>query len=686
MCSSLQSITIPSSVTVIGIRAFEYCSSLQSVTIPSSVTTIGEYAFFWCSSLHSVIIPSSVTEIGACAFSNGDTNIFTSDTKKIIWLGNTPPEGYLEATQYYNSSKRKYYYTPSINYVSSDGYSFSSYKSQTKYVYEHLSSMFEIDGAIYVPVTPSERTCDVIDSRYDGELHDISILDKVTYRNIEMTVNKVMPFAFIKNRTVANVKLAYGGNVEEYTFNQCPNLISVDAANQGYIGEAAFSGCKALQSVTASNQGYIGEYAFSGCTALQSLKASNNGYIGDCAFKGCTGNNWSAKLTNRGYIGAEAFSGCSDLTTAEIDAVGVIGWSAFDGCSGLKSVAIGSEVTSLGFDAFSDCSSLTSVVIPDNVTSVGSSAFADCNSLKSISVGRGLKTIPKNFLSGCKSLSSIIIPGNIASISDYVFKGCTSLGDVTFEKTVDDDERLSELTLGSNGSSSLFSSCPLDEVYIGRRLVYNTGSDYGYSPFYRNTSLRSVEIADAETQIYDNEFYGCSNLQSLKIGDGVTAIGKYAFSGCSALEEFSAGAAVESIGEDAFSDCTAMKNYYSFSAVPPTCGSQALDDINKWECVLHVPAESLDAYKAAPQWKEFFFIKGAGAVEGVAADADSSVAFEVSAGTLVISGATDKAVTIYGVDGSLRARYDSYAGQSIKLPRGVYVVRVAGMDARKVSI
>ena len=42
--------------------------------------------------------------------------------------------------------------------------------------------------------------------------------------------------------------------------------------------------------------------------------------------------------------------------------------------------------------------------------------------------------------------------------------------------------------------------------------------------------------------------------------------------------------------------------------MPPTCGTQALDDINKWECVLGVPLGNADAYYAADQWKEFFFI------------------------------------------------------------------------------
>ena len=67
-CSSLQNITIPSSVTSIGDRAFSGCSSLQNITIPSSVTSIGKSAFAGCSSLQNITIPSSVTSIGKSAF------------------------------------------------------------------------------------------------------------------------------------------------------------------------------------------------------------------------------------------------------------------------------------------------------------------------------------------------------------------------------------------------------------------------------------------------------------------------------------------------------------------------------------------------------------------------------------------------------------------------------------------
>ena len=63
-------VTIPSSVTSIGDKAFYENKNLTSITIPSSVTSIGDYAFYNNIDLTSITIPSSVTSIGSYTFYN----------------------------------------------------------------------------------------------------------------------------------------------------------------------------------------------------------------------------------------------------------------------------------------------------------------------------------------------------------------------------------------------------------------------------------------------------------------------------------------------------------------------------------------------------------------------------------------------------------------------------------------
>ena len=67
-CESLISVTIPDSVTSINHEAFASCSSLESITIPDSVTSIDKGAFAGCSNLESVTIPDRVTTIVGWAF------------------------------------------------------------------------------------------------------------------------------------------------------------------------------------------------------------------------------------------------------------------------------------------------------------------------------------------------------------------------------------------------------------------------------------------------------------------------------------------------------------------------------------------------------------------------------------------------------------------------------------------
>ena len=501
-------------VSIFGNSPFYNIKTLKNVTISNSVTSIEDYAFGGCSGLTSITIPNSVTSIGSDAFFN------CSNLNKAIWLTNTPPAGYKKVGA-------------TINYVANDQYSgLSNVK-----VYPYLSSLFEVGGVKYVPVSPAERTCDAIDCVCGSTAVDINIEKTVLFKGIAMNVKQVMPYTFYANKNIKTIKV--------------------------------------------ENDGIVGNYAFNGCTSLATATISNNGGIGDYAF-----------------------SDCSSLITATLgDSIASIGASAFYGCSKLSEIVIPDAVTAIGSEAFENCKSLETVKVGNGTKSIDSYAFRGCSALSSITLGDSVATIGNYAFAACSSLPEIVIPQYVTKINSYAFDNCTALADVIIE------DRTTALSLGSNGYSPLFSDCPLDSVYIGGKITYGTSSSYGYSPFYRNTSLRSVVITDTEEEVYDNEFYGCSNLKNVSIGNGVKKIGNWAFSGCSALDYFAFGNSVQSIGEEAFSDCNNVTKLISSASTPPVCGTQALDDINKWNCTLYVPNESKSAYQSAEQWKEFFFVE-----------------------------------------------------------------------------
>ena len=68
--SKLKSVTFPSTITSIGSYAFEFCSSLTSINIPKTVKSIGTGAFYGCTALSNVTLNSGLQSIGKYAFTN----------------------------------------------------------------------------------------------------------------------------------------------------------------------------------------------------------------------------------------------------------------------------------------------------------------------------------------------------------------------------------------------------------------------------------------------------------------------------------------------------------------------------------------------------------------------------------------------------------------------------------------
>ena len=67
-CAALKNVTLPDTLTNIGIGTFNGCASLEKIDLPAGLTEIGREAFNGCESLKEAVIPSGVTEIPDYAF------------------------------------------------------------------------------------------------------------------------------------------------------------------------------------------------------------------------------------------------------------------------------------------------------------------------------------------------------------------------------------------------------------------------------------------------------------------------------------------------------------------------------------------------------------------------------------------------------------------------------------------
>ena len=261
-----------------------------------------------------------------------------------------------------------------------------------------------------------------------------------------------------------------------------------------------------------------------------------------------------------------AFNDCTAMTSVTIpNSVTSIGIYAFKNCSGLTNITIPNSVTSIGSNAFFRCSSLTSVEIPNSVTSIKEYAFYDCG-LTSVTIPNSVTSIGDSVFSNCSGLTSVTIPNSVTSIGDSVFSNCSGLTSVTIPNSV--------TSIGSSAfeNTPWYNNQPDGLVYAGK-VAYK----------YKGTmpSGTSIVLKEETKGIANNAFENCGGLTSITIPNSVTEIGNSAFSYSYSLTSVTIQA-----------------------TTPPTlANTSAFFDTN--DCPIYVPAEAVDAYRQATNWKTY---------------------------------------------------------------------------------
>ena len=463
----------------------------------------------------------------------------------------------------------------------------------------------------------------------------------------------------------------------------------------------------------------IGNSAFYWYYRLQNINIPNSVIeIGAGAFEDCSSLTSIEIPANVSTIEDDTFSGCSSLTSINIpNSVTEIGSYAFSGCSGLTSIEIPAKVYNIGEYAFSDCSSLTNITGVGRVNEIKKGTFKGCRNLTSVYLPSFVGSIGDMAFARCSNLSKIVCeaaePPTCGSNAFYGVNRTTCQLEV-IEQSIDKYKAADQWKDFVNIAATTVRKCGDNIVWTledGNLSISGTGEMYNYYEPYKYTNtcpwgnlIKTVTISDGVTTIGSDAFYGCSSLMSVVIPSSMIEIGDRAFSNCSSLTSIEIPNSVTVIDEYTFYGCSSLTSieipnsvtviygytFYGCSSLaeikceavePPSCnGSNVFGDgfyygVNKTDCKLYVPEESIEKYRAANQWKDFANIIGLSGVDDVAAD--SEVAVNVTGNTLVVDGAdAGEMLEVYSAAGA--AVYRGSA-TTIALPgAGIYIVKIAG--------
>ena len=548
-------IVIPSSITYDGddyvvtsikYQAFYECYNLTSITIPNTVTSIGSEAFRNCWNLTSITIPASVEEIGIQAFEN-------SGVKKVVLNSNA-----IVSKDYGNIQ-----------------------------VGTSLESIF--GGQVEEYILGEEVT-------RIGRMAFESCYNLTTI-NIPNSVTSIGTNAFLWS----NLNSVHISDMESWYKIQFENAESnpVYIANHLYVNGEEIKDLEIPNSVTS-----IGNYTFAGFKAPTSIIIPNSvTSIGEGAFLDCTGLSSITIPNNVTSICKETFKKCSNLTSIIIpNSVTKIEENAFVACTGLTSINLPNSLIIIGNGAFYGCENITSVTLGNSVTSIGKEAFSGCTKITSIDIPNSMTTIGEGAFAGC-GITSVIIPNSVTSIEEEAFAYCWYLSSVDIPNSV--------TTIGKKA----FNSCgKLSSVKIG-----NGVTSIGEKAFEDCTNLKSVHITDLEAwcrilfsdsqsnptkwarYLYLND----EEIKDLVIPETITSINDYAFNGCSKLTSVTIPNSVTSIGTYALSFYDDFTDLYCYAEQVPSTKKYAFSNSICEYATLHVPANSIEAYKNAEQWRNF---------------------------------------------------------------------------------
>lgn len=280
---------------------------------------------------------------------------------------------------------------------------------------------------------------------------------------------------------------------------------------------------------------------------------------------------------------------------------------------------------------------LKEVILPEGLISIEEAAFANCTALEKLNVPYTVNTLGRWILENTK-VTSFTIPQVVTEIPASCFYGSaiTTINIPPSVKTIGNwafqNAKLTEVVIPSSVTSigKWAFGCENGNPALQSVIIEANITEIPECCFYLQTKLTSISLPEGITSIGDDAFNQCK-ITSLTLPASLKTIGARAFSN-NGITQLTIPDKVETIENAAFADnsidnidfpatlvslhATAFKwksmNEVICRALSVPQTPQTDEFNNSWRpfyqinenCVLRVPAESLEAYKNA--WGQYF--------------------------------------------------------------------------------
>ena len=472
---SITGVVIPETILGIGDSAFEDCIYLTDIlTIPTSVTTIGSRAFAGSNISGPLTIPYSVTSVGSEAFRACILITVVNILEGIPTFGSGAFRGCIALESVI--IRTTIVTIPDNAFKDCNG----------------LRALDIVNGVENIGASAFENCVALNEELYLPST--VKTIGDSAFKNCaNLRGNLVLPEPLT----------SIGANA----FNGCslftgmlviPNTVT-------NIGDGAFENCSEFDSFVLSRDlTNIGSRAFYGCTGLGGslvipMLVTN---IGSSAFENCI--SFSGTLTLSFVlqnIGDNAFANCSNFIGPLFipDNVITVGNRAFRNCNNFTgNLFIGRSVTSIGDSAFEECRNMNgSLILGNRVQYIGNSAFLSCNFDGVLNIPNSLVVIGSSAFRNCtRFIGNLIIPDSVEVIGTSAFRNCNGFrGTLTLGKklSIIDDE----VFLECNG-------------FIGNLVIPDNIKRIGRRAFFGCSGFNGrLDITPRVSRIGESAFQNC---------------------------------------------------------------------------------------------------------------------------------------------------------------------------------